>query len=211
MMPEKSAIILGIAAPPLLRHWTDVLLHDELTLERRQAWLGLFCTPSRSRRTDSATGTRNRRKSLNHAGGGDSQSLAGLVTWALKEYKSDPKNVFVGGSSGAMEATCVVGWFANVDADETDLGKAYNPSYNGTWPKMMVFHGTADTAVTINILKAQLDQWSTAQGFEFRVVDTFHCSRKMLRSSSSACCECRGFGFSSPGPVRRKTAVPLGR
>jgi acetylxylan esterase len=48
-----------------------------------------------------------------------------------------------------------------------DLARGCYPGYNGTYPKMMIVHGTADTAVTINNLKAQLDQWSTVEGLSF--------------------------------------------
>lgn len=42
-------------------------------------------------------------KSLKHGGGGDSNAIANMVTYALKKYNADPKRVFVtGSSSGAM-------------------------------------------------------------------------------------------------------------
>jgi len=48
-----------------------------------------------------------------------------------------------------------------------DLAHACYPEYEGTYPKIMVIHGTADFAVTVNNLKAQLDQWATVKGLEF--------------------------------------------
>lgn len=139
-------------------------------------------------------------KSLKHDGGGDSQGLAAMAKWALKQYNGDDTKVFVvGGSSGAMESnvlaatypdvfkgaasysgvpaacwagspmstpmssdlTCPLGQKASTYTAQqwADLAKGCYASYNGTYPKMMIVHGTADTAVTINNLKAQLDQW----------------------------------------------------
>ncbi len=48
-----------------------------------------------------------------------------------------------------------------------DLARAGYQGYNGTRPKMMIVHGTADTAVVISLLKAQLDQWSDVFGLSF--------------------------------------------
>lgn len=42
-------------------------------------------------------------KSLTHNGGGDSNTIANMVKWTLKEYNANAKKVFVtGSSSGAM-------------------------------------------------------------------------------------------------------------
>jgi acetylxylan esterase len=43
------------------------------------------------------------RASLSHNGGGDSNAIANMITYAIDKYKIDPKKVFVtGGSSGGM-------------------------------------------------------------------------------------------------------------
>jgi len=43
------------------------------------------------------------KQTLSHEGGGDSNTIANMVKWTLKEYKADAKKVFVtGSSSGAM-------------------------------------------------------------------------------------------------------------
>ncbi|KAK3327027.1 Alpha/Beta hydrolase protein [Cercophora scortea] len=146
-------------------------------------------------------------KSLTHNGGGDSQSLVGQVTWALKTYPtSDPTKVFaVGGSSGAMVANVLAATYPDVfnaaasysgvpagcwagatmstpmSTDQTcphgqkaerftaqqwgDLARGCDPGYNGTQrTRMMIVHGTADTAVVISLLRAQLSQWSNVLG-----------------------------------------------
>lgn len=48
-----------------------------------------------------------------------------------------------------------------------DLARGCDVGYNGTRPRMMIVHGTADTAVVISLLKAQLDQWSNVLGLTF--------------------------------------------
>lgn len=41
------------------------------------------------------------KSSLTHNGGGDSNAIANMITYAIEKYKIDPKKVFVtGGSSG---------------------------------------------------------------------------------------------------------------
>jgi acetylxylan esterase len=43
------------------------------------------------------------KQTLTHEGGGDSNTIANMVKWTLKEYKADASKVFVtGSSSGAM-------------------------------------------------------------------------------------------------------------
>jgi acetylxylan esterase len=40
---------------------------------------------------------------LSHNGGGDSNTIANMVTWTISNYKADASKVFVtGSSSGAM-------------------------------------------------------------------------------------------------------------
>lgn len=50
------------------------------------------------------------RAALTHNGGGDSNSIANMVTYALKQYNGDATKVFVtGSSSGAMMTVCLLG------------------------------------------------------------------------------------------------------
>ncbi|KAH9885684.1 Alpha/Beta hydrolase protein [Xylariomycetidae sp. FL2044] len=69
----------------------------------------------------------------------------------------------------SSDLTCPLGQKASTYTSQqwVDLAKGCYPDYNGTYPKMMIVHGTADFAVTINNLKAQLDQWSALQGLTF--------------------------------------------
>lgn len=147
----------------------------------------------------------NTNKSNTHNGGGDSEGIAAMVSWALKTYNGDPNKVFIiGDSSGAMmtnvmaatypeifqagvsisgvpagcwlgspestpfssDLTCPLGQKEKTYTAQMwgNLARSEYPGYNGTRPRMMIVHGTADTAVVITMLKAQLDQWSNVLG-----------------------------------------------
>ncbi|KAI0018666.1 Alpha/Beta hydrolase protein [Xylariomycetidae sp. FL0641] len=204
-MPEKPTIILGLHPCG----GTGQMYYQMTNLPSYADKLGLVILyPTSKSQSGFNCWDAHSKKSLMHEGGGDSQSLAGLVNWALEEYKGDPEKVFVvGGSSGAMEAnvlaatypeifkgaasysgvpaacwadspmstpfssdlSCPLGQKASMFTPQqwADLAKGCDPEYTGPYPKMMIVHGTADTAVTINNLKAQLDQWSTLQDLEF--------------------------------------------
>jgi hypothetical protein len=47
------------------------------------------------------------KSSLSHNGGGDSNAIANMITYAIDKYEIDPKKVFVtGGSSGGKDVEC---------------------------------------------------------------------------------------------------------
>lgn len=59
----------------------------------------------------------NSEKSLKHDGGGDSQSVALMVKYAIDKWKADPKRVFsVGGSSGGMITNVLLATYPDVFA-----------------------------------------------------------------------------------------------
>jgi acetylxylan esterase len=159
---------------------------------------------------------------LTHGGGGDSEGLAAMVTWALAKYNGDASKVFIiGGSSGAMEANVLAATYPELFnaavsysgvpaacwagaksstplASDTscpmgqkhytaqqwgDLARSCYSGYNGTRPRMMIVHGTADTAVNIALLKDQLDQWSNVLGVSFtqNVTNTPTTNWKMIQ------------------------------
>ncbi|KAF7352120.1 Alpha/Beta hydrolase protein [Mycena venus] len=56
-------------------------------------------------------------KTLTHNGGGDSEGIAGMVSWALNQFKGDATRVFaVGASSGAMIGNVLAATYPNVFA-----------------------------------------------------------------------------------------------
>lgn len=56
----------------------------------------------------------------------------------------------------STDTTCPLGQKASrfTKQQGVDLAQSWYPGYNGTYPKMMIVHATADTAVTNNNLKA---------------------------------------------------------
>ncbi|KAI1329370.1 putative Acetylxylan esterase A [Xylariaceae sp. FL0255] len=143
---------------------------------------------------------------LTHNGGGDSQTIANMVTYAVNNYGGDASKVFVSGtSSGAMMTNVMVGAYPEVfqagsvysgvpdgcfyvagstatqdppgwnsqcaDGQVTktaqawgDLTRSYYPGYNGTRPRMQIWHGTADTTLYYANYAQTMLQWSNVLG-----------------------------------------------
>ncbi|TVY84955.1 Acetylxylan esterase A [Lachnellula suecica] len=137
---------------------------------------------------------------LSHNGGGDSNAIANMITYAITEYSANASRVYVtGGSSGAMmsnvlaatypelinavslysgvAAGCFVG--AGVDqwnnacsggtlthtaAEWTTIAEAMYPGYNGTRPKMQIWHGSADTTLAPQNYQEEIKQWTGVFG-----------------------------------------------
>ncbi|KAK6082413.1 PHB depolymerase family esterase (acetylxylan esterase A) [Seiridium cupressi] len=143
------------------------------------------------------------KSALTHNGGSDSNSIANMVTCALKQYKGDATKVFVTGSSSGtvmtnvMAATypemfaagivysgvptgCFVSSSGGVDAwnDTCAQGQARAtlaaraqvvkdmcPGYNGTRPKMQIYHDSADGTMLPNIYNETIKQWASVFGY----------------------------------------------
>jgi poly(hydroxyalkanoate) depolymerase family esterase len=46
-----------------------------------------------------------------------------------------------------------------------DIVRRANPSYTGPWPRMQLWHGTADNVVAYSELQEEIDQWTNVHGF----------------------------------------------
>ncbi|KAK7722255.1 hypothetical protein SLS64_000791 [Diaporthe eres] len=150
------------------------------------------------------------RAALTHNGGGDSNSIANMVTYALKQYNGDATKVFVtGSSSGAMmtnvmaatypemfaagipysgtPAGCFYSQSGGVDAWNSSCAsgqihstpqvwagmvKDMYPGYTGTYPKMQVYHGSADTTLYPSNYNETIKQWAGVFGFDYTKPDT---------------------------------------
>ncbi|KAI0017994.1 carbohydrate esterase family 1 protein [Xylariomycetidae sp. FL0641] len=87
-------------------------------------------------------------------------------------YSGVPDGCWAGASSStplASDQSCPLGSKASTYTAEQWADLVYDsyPGYEGPWPRMQIVHGTADFAVTINNLNAQLEQWSTVHGVSF--------------------------------------------
>ncbi|KAI1175164.1 alpha/beta-hydrolase [Nemania sp. FL0916] len=91
---------------------------------------------------------------------------------AAISYSGVPAGCWLGAQSStpfAADQSCPLGSKASTYSASqwASLVKQAYPGYSGGYPKMMIVHGTADFAVTVNNLGAQLAQWSTIEGVSF--------------------------------------------
>ncbi len=122
-------------------------------------------------------------------GGSDNQGIVNQIKYVLAKYDGNPSQVFTTGSSsggmitnvllatypdifaaGASFSGAPVGWGSPIRASAQEWGNAVRgayPGYNGTRPKMQVWHGTADTVVPYEFFTHQLEQWSNVFGVSF--------------------------------------------
>ncbi|KAG8971988.1 hypothetical protein FRC05_010401 [Tulasnella sp. 425] len=99
----------------------------------------------------------NTPQTLSHNGGGDSQGIASMVTYAISTWGVNANRVYVTGtSSGAM--------MTNVMAGSGDLVRAAYPGYSGPRPRMMLWHGTADTTLYYPNLQQEINEWTNVLG-----------------------------------------------
>jgi len=140
--------------------------------------------------------------SLTHNGGGDSQTIVNMVTYAINNYGGDANRTYVTGtSSGAMMTNvlagaypevfkagsvysgvpdgcfyvagatagmatpgwnnqCAAGQLSKTAQAWGDETRSYYPGYTGPRPKMMEWHGTADTLLSYPNYAEELKQWS---------------------------------------------------
>ncbi|KAI0203209.1 carbohydrate esterase family 1 protein [Astrocystis sublimbata] len=144
--------------------------------------------------------------SLTHDGGGDSQTIANMVKYAIDKYGGDPDRVFATGtSSGAMMTNVLMGAYPDVfkagsaysgvpdgcffvqgstatqdppgwnnqcangqltktAAQWGDMVRSYYPGYNGTRPRMQIWHGTSDNTLRYPNYAEAMKQWSNVFG-----------------------------------------------
>lgn len=72
-----------------------------------------------------------------------------------------------GASPGTADPRCANGQIQKSQADWVAQAKAMYPSWNGPYPRMMTWHGTADNVVRYANLAEQLKQWSGLLGVSF--------------------------------------------
>ncbi|KAK3933828.1 Alpha/Beta hydrolase protein [Diplogelasinospora grovesii] len=147
---------------------------------------------------------------LTHNGGGDSNSIANMVTYALQQYKGDASKVFVtGSSSGAMMTNVIAATYpemftAGIAYSGTAAGCFYSqsggadqwnnscangqargtpqvwakmvtdmyPGYNGSRPKMQIYHGSSDTTLAPANYNETIKQWCGVFGYDYTKPDS---------------------------------------
>ncbi|MGI5274276.1 extracellular catalytic domain type 1 short-chain-length polyhydroxyalkanoate depolymerase [Nonomuraea sp. CA-218870] len=128
-------------------------------------------------------------EALRHGGGSDPVSIVSMATYALQRYNGDPERVFATGfSSGAMETLNLLATYPDVFkagapfagvpyaclgpagcGDKTpqqwgDLVRNAYPGYTGPRPRVMAWHGTADSVLPYTMLQEEVDQWTNVHG-----------------------------------------------
>ncbi|GAB1218505.1 hypothetical protein ATERTT37_007761 [Aspergillus terreus] len=144
-------------------------------------------------------------ETLTHNGGGNSNSIANMVTWAISKYNADSSKVFVtGSSSGAMmtnvmaatypelfaaatvysgvpagcfysssnqqdgwNSTCAQGQVITTPENWANVAKGMYPGYNGTRPKMQIYHGSVDTTLLPQNYYETCKQWAGVFGYNY--------------------------------------------
>ncbi|KAG6360662.1 hypothetical protein INS49_011727 [Diaporthe citri] len=139
---------------------------------------------------------------LTHGGGGDTQAISNMITYAISQYKVDASRVFVtGGSSGAMmsnvlaatypeqikalslysgvpagcflsssggvdqwNSSCASGQVSATAEAWGNVARNMYPGYNGTRPKMQIWHGSADGTLNPQNYKEEIKQWTNVFG-----------------------------------------------
>ncbi|KAF9886518.1 hypothetical protein FE257_011425 [Aspergillus nanangensis] len=142
---------------------------------------------------------------LTHNGGGNSNSIANMVTWTIDQYGADASKVFVTGtSSGAMmtnvmaatypelfaagiayagvpagcfysntnqengwNSTCAQGQVIATPASWANVARAMYPGYNGTRPKMQIYHGSVDATLYPQNYYETCKQWAGVFGYNY--------------------------------------------
>jgi acetylxylan esterase len=72
-----------------------------------------------------------------------------------------------GSSPASADPTCANGLNVKTGAQWAAQVKAMYPGYNGTYPRMQTWHGTADSLVKYPNLGEQVKEWSTLLGVTF--------------------------------------------
>ncbi|MEV4370174.1 PHB depolymerase family esterase [Nonomuraea sp. NPDC049637] len=128
-------------------------------------------------------------EALRHGGGSDPVSIVSMTNYVLQRYNGDPQRVFATGfSSGAMETNNLLATYPDVFkggapfsgvpygclgpagcGDKTpqqwgDLARNAYPGYTGPRPRVMAWHGTADSVLPYTMLQEEVDQWTDVHG-----------------------------------------------
>ncbi len=127
--------------------------------------------------------------SLTRYGRADSEAVIRMVNYTLDKYQANPNRIYaLGGSSGAMMVETMLGVYPEVfkagvgfagvtcGADGWwdgknlipqqwgDIVRAINPGYSGPYPRIQLWHGTADPIVSYNNLVNSAKQYSNLLG-----------------------------------------------
>ncbi|KAI0257853.1 Alpha/Beta hydrolase protein [Gloeopeniophorella convolvens] len=175
----------------------------------------------------------NTNATLTHNGGGDSQGIASMITYAISTYGVDPNHVFVTGtSSGAMMTNVMSGSYPNLfqaasaysgvpfgcfagasdwnsqcaNGDLTKTAQAWGdevraayPGYTGPRPKMMLWHGTADTTLYYPNYGQEILEWTNVLGVSSTATTTDQNDPQSGYTRTTYGCEVIGYSAAGVG------------
>ncbi|MEV3984396.1 PHB depolymerase family esterase [Nonomuraea sp. NPDC049758] len=175
-------------------------------------------------------------EALRHGGGSDPVSIVSMTNYVLQRYGGDPDRVFATGfSSGAMETGNLLATYPDVFkagapfsgvpygclgpagcGDKTprqwgDLARNAYPGYTGPRPRVMAWHGTADSVLPYTMLQEQVDQWTDVHGLSQTPTSTDSpqpgWTRRVFGSGQVEAYTVTGAGHDLPHPGMAALAV----
>jgi acetylxylan esterase len=69
-----------------------------------------------------------------------------------------------GSASNRWNSECSGGRISKIAQAWGDLVRTNNPGYTGPWPRMQLWHGTADTTLSYNNFAEEIKQWTNVNG-----------------------------------------------
>jgi acetylxylan esterase len=69
-----------------------------------------------------------------------------------------------GSASNRWNSQCSGGQISRTAQAWGDLVRSNNPGYSGPWPRMQLWHGTADTTLSYNNFAEEIKQWTNVNG-----------------------------------------------
>jgi esterase, PHB depolymerase family len=83
-----------------------------------------------------------------------------------------PYACFATGDSQEWSNACATGAVLNTPQAWGDLVRNANPSYNGPWPRVQLWHGTNDEVLDYNNFEEAVEQWTNVHGLALTPFDT---------------------------------------
>ncbi|KAF3205572.1 hypothetical protein TWF191_001826 [Orbilia oligospora] len=102
-------------------------------------------------------------KSTLHDGGGDSQSIANMVKYAIATYGADANKVFntLAGTYPDIFKAAII-----YSAGSRGKIKSMYPGYTGTYPKVQLYLGSKDTVIGSAAFNTTLAAWAPVFGYD---------------------------------------------
>lgn len=81
-------------------------------------------------------------------------------------YNGVPAGCFYTGTVDGWNSTCSQGLSIHTQEEWAATARAMYPGYEGTYPKMLIYHGTADTTLAYPNYAETIKQWTGIFGYD---------------------------------------------